>query len=61
MPGTCGICGDQCVERQTATGYAGACAECRATYETPPSHVETCEKDECLVCDDYHREFSEDE
>jgi len=58
MPGTCAICEERVVEETTPDGsYKGACAECRESYESPPSHVETCEQDACLVCLDYAEEF----
>jgi len=62
MPGTCSLCGEQCVEREAAFGgtYTGACASCRQGYDSPPRHVETCERDACVVCADHAREFGTD-
>lgn len=59
MPGTCELCGEQVVEREAAHGsaYVGACASCRAGYDSPPAHVETCERAACVVCQDHREEF----
>jgi len=59
MPGTCHLCGEQRVEREAAHGspYVGACASCRAGYDSPPSHVDTCERADCVVCADHRAEF----
>jgi len=59
MPGTCTLCGEQRVEREATHGspYVGACAECREAFDTPPRHVDTCERESCLVCRDHAEEF----
>jgi len=58
MPGTCGICGEQCVERTNNDGgYKGACADCRNTDLGIDRHFDTCEDPDCLVCIDYLEEF----
>jgi len=59
MPGTCQLCGEQTVAREAAHGsaYVGACTECRDEYDSPPRHVDTCERDDCPVCRDYREEF----
>ena len=59
MPGTCSICGKQRVERELSHGgYVGACKYC---YQSNPlditPHVETCDRDDCMVCRDYREEF----
>jgi len=61
MPGTCSLCGEQRVEREAAHGspYVGACATCRREYDSPPRHVDTCDRDGCLVCRDYREEFGQ--
>jgi len=61
MPGTCDYCGEQVVEREATFGgkYVGACRECREGFDLDPPHVETCDDEECIVCEDYHEEFGE--
>jgi len=58
VPGTCGVCGEQVVEETNPNGsYKGACASCRDAGSDVPSHVETCERDACVVCADYRDEY----
>lgn len=58
MPGTCTLCGNKRVTREAAFGgtYVGACDECKEAFDHPGRHVTTCEREECIVCDDYARD-----
>jgi hypothetical protein len=59
MPGTCTLCGEKRVEREAAHGgpYVGACAVCRNEARTVPRHIDTCDREDCIVCRDYVAEF----
>jgi len=58
VPGTCGICDEQVVERTNPDGsYKGACADCRENHDRPPRHVEQCGDENCLVCNSHREEF----
>ena len=61
MPGSCGVCSGD-VERTNSDGsYKGACAECRGSNpldRTP--HVQACDREACIVCEDYEAEFGRD-
>jgi hypothetical protein len=57
VPGTCGICGERCVERENSDGsYKGACVDCINSFEHPGRHVDTCDKSDCVVCESYRDE-----
>ena len=58
MPGTCSLCGEQCVERKQASGgYKDCCVECRGQDSGIPTHVETCSETDCIVCESWRQEF----
>jgi len=58
MPGSCGICDQQTVERTNPDGnYKGACAACQNADRERTRHVDNCEDDDCIVCASYRAEF----
>jgi len=55
--GECADCGGVVENKNAAGHYRDKCRECiRAVADAIPSHVETCDRPECVVCQDYREE-----
>jgi len=57
MPKECANCGDECIKSKGK--YQELCPECNTEEAADTRHVEQCELDECIVCDDRLQEYRE--
>ena len=50
-------CGTTIEAKNSAGHYRDQCAECIRDAATTTRHVDTCDRDDCMVCQDYREEF----
>lgn len=57
MTGTCEQCGGDVTGRRTDGTFRLTCWDCiEQAAASEPAHVETCTREECVVCADYRRD-----
>jgi len=50
-------CGTTIDAKNSAGHYRDKCAECIRDAATTTRHVDTCDREDCMVCRDYREEF----
>ena len=50
-------CGTTIDAKNSAGHYREQCADCIQDAATTTRHVDTCDRDDCMVCRDYREEF----